>query len=75
MRVEEQVAIIYCGTKGLLKNVPVNKVKLFEKDYLSLLRDNHKDTLDIIKQGQMNDEVTAVLDKAAAEMAARYSEK
>ncbi|HUW92353.1 MAG TPA: F0F1 ATP synthase subunit alpha, partial [Bacteroidales bacterium] len=75
MKVEEQVAIIYCGTKGLLKDVPVHKVKLFEKDYLSLLRDNHKDTLDIIKQGQMNDEVTAVLDKAAAETAARYSEQ
>ncbi|MCJ7820176.1 MAG: F0F1 ATP synthase subunit alpha, partial [Bacteroidales bacterium] len=72
MKVEEQVAIIYCGTKGLLRDVPVNKVKLFEKDYLSLLRDNHRETLEIIKKGQMNDEVAAVLDKVAAEMAARY---
>ncbi len=72
MKVEEQVAIIYCGTKGLLKDVPVNKVKLFEKDYLSLLRDNYSETLEIIKKGQMNDEVTAVLDKAAAETASRY---
>ncbi|HSO77086.1 MAG TPA: F0F1 ATP synthase subunit alpha [Bacteroidales bacterium] len=73
MKVEEQVAIIYCGTRGLLKGVPVNKVKLFEKDYLDFLKDNHRDTLDSLKKGVINDEITTVLDKVAAELVARYS--
>jgi F-type H+-transporting ATPase subunit alpha len=75
MKVEEQVAIIYCGTKGLLKDVPVHKIRLFEKDYLDLLKAGHPDTLDAIKRGIINDEVTAVLDKAAAETVLRYSNR
>jgi F-type H+-transporting ATPase subunit alpha len=35
--VEDQVAIIYAGSKNLLRNVPVNKVKEFEKDFLEFL--------------------------------------
>ncbi len=75
MKVEEQVAIIYCGTKGLLKDVPVHKIRLFEKDYLDLLKASHSDTLDTLKKGVINDEVTAVLDKAAAEIVTRYSNR
>lgn len=75
VKVEEQVAIIYCGTKGLLKDIPVNKVKLFEKDYIDHLRDNHADTLKTLKEGVINDQVTGVLDKAASETASRYMSK
>ncbi len=75
MKVEEQVAIIYCGTKGLLKDVPVHKIRLFEKDYLDLLKAGHADTLEALKKGVINDEVTAVLDKAAAETVSRYSNR
>jgi F-type H+-transporting ATPase subunit alpha len=75
VKVEEQVAIIYCGTKGLLRDIPVNKVKLFEKDYIDYLRDNHADTLKTIKEGVINNDVTGVLDKAAAEIASRYKSK
>ena len=73
VKVEEQVAMIYCGTKGLLKEVPVQKVKLFEKDFIDLLKDNYKETLETIKKGVINDEVTTVLEKAAAEISRRYS--
>jgi F-type H+-transporting ATPase subunit alpha len=73
--VEEQVAIIYCGTRGLLKDIPVHKVKLFEKDYIDYLRDNHADTLKTIKEGTINDEITGVLDEAAAEITRRYKSK
>ena len=73
MKVEEQVAIIYCGTKGLLKSVPVNKVKDFENDFLAFLRSNHSDVLETIRKGVINDEVTGVLDRAALETAGRYS--
>jgi F-type H+-transporting ATPase subunit alpha len=75
VKVEEQVAMIYCGTKGLLREIPVNKVKLFEKDYIDYLRDHHADTLKTIKEGVINNDVTGVLDKAAAETALRYKSK
>jgi len=70
--VEDQVAIIYAGSKNLLKNVPVNKVKEFEKDYLSYLNAKHRDTLDILKSGKLTDEVIATLEKVAADLSAKY---
>ena len=72
---EEQVAIIYCGTKGLLRDVPVHKVKLFENDFLAFMRDNHGDVLETIKNGIINDEVTGILDRAAADVASRYQSR
>jgi len=71
--VEEQVAMIYCGTKGLLKKVPLNKVKEFEKEYLEYLKAKHSDTLLALKNGKYTDAETSVLASAAAEMTARYS--
>ncbi|MDE0721842.1 MAG: F0F1 ATP synthase subunit alpha [Flavobacteriales bacterium] len=71
--VEEQVAMIYCGTKGLLKNVPLNKVKEFEKEYLEYLKVKHSDTLLALKNGKYTDAETNILASAAAEMTARYS--
>jgi F-type H+/Na+-transporting ATPase subunit alpha len=70
--VEDQVAIIYAGSKNLLKNVPVNKVKEFEKDFLSYLNATHRSTLDALKAGKFTDEITDVLEKAAAEISAKY---
>src|SRR5690606_26916609 len=60
--VEDQVAIIYAGSKNLLRNVPVEKVKEFEKDYLEFLNNKHRDTLDQIKSGKFTDEITGVLE-------------
>ena len=71
--VEEQVAMVYCGTKGLLKKVPLNKVKEFEKEYLEYLKLKHSDTLLALKNGKYTDAETSVLASAAAEMTARYS--
>ncbi|MHC5201037.1 F0F1 ATP synthase subunit alpha [Myroides sp. LJL119] len=70
--VEDQVAIIYAGTKNLLRNVPVNKVKEFEKDYLEALNSRHRDTLDALKAGKYSDELTAVLEKVAKEVSSKY---
>jgi F-type H+-transporting ATPase subunit alpha len=72
-KVEDQVAIIYAGTKGLLRPVPVNKVREFEHDYLQLLNAQHKDTMLALKAGKFSDEITAVLDKVARDLASRYS--
>src|SRR5690554_6030405 len=70
--VEDQVAIIYAGSKNLLRNVPVNKVKEFEKDYLEYLNAKYRSTLDELKAGKFTDEITSVLETAAKETAAKY---
>ncbi|MGG8496152.1 F0F1 ATP synthase subunit alpha [Tenacibaculum sp. TC6] len=71
--VEDQVAIIYAGSKNLLRNVPVNKVKEFEKDFLQYLNAKHRDTLDALKAGKLTDEAIAVLEDAAKEISAKFS--
>ena len=65
MPVEKQVAIIFCGTNGLLSNVPIDKVKDFESQYLNLLEVKHKDVLDQLKQGVVNDEIRNTLKEEA----------
>ncbi|HEY4788459.1 MAG TPA: F0F1 ATP synthase subunit alpha, partial [Bacteroidales bacterium] len=72
LTVEKQIAIIYCGTKALLRDVPVNKVKEFETDYLDYLEMKHKDVLKQLKEGQFNDDITKVLEQAVAEISAKY---
>ena len=71
--VEEQVAMVYVGTKDLLKKVPVNKVREFEGEYLSYLKAKHSDTLDALKNGRYTDAETSALESAAAEITARYA--
>ena len=71
--VEEQVAMVYVGTKDLLKKVPVNKVREFEGEYLSYLKAKHSDTLDALKNGKYTDAETSVLESACAEITARYA--
>ena len=70
--VEKQVAIIYCGTMGLLKDVPVNKVKNFESDFLELLELQHRGVLDSLRDGILNSEITDVLEKVAADVVLKY---
>ena len=70
--VEDQIAIIYAGSKNLLKDVPVEKVKEFEKDYLEYLNAKHKDMLDTLKAGKLTDEVTDTLVSVAKELSAKY---
>jgi F-type H+-transporting ATPase subunit alpha len=70
--VEKQIAIIYVGTKGLIQNVPVAKVKEFEKEFLTLLESQHSDVLAALKAGQFTDELTDVLAAKAKEIAAKY---
>ncbi|MDY8138711.1 F0F1 ATP synthase subunit alpha [Aquimarina sp. 2201CG5-10] len=70
--VEDQIAIIYAGSKNLLKDVPVNKVKEFESDFIEYLNAKHRDTLDTLKAGKLTDEVTDVLLSACKEISAKY---
>jgi len=71
-RVEQQVAIIYCGTKGLLKDVPVKKVKEFEADLLSIMEAQHKPALESLKKGELKDEVLAEIEKLAKHLSEKY---
>ena len=74
MPVEKQVAILYCGTHGLLKDVPLDKVKEFERSFLEQLEMNHRnDVLDILKTGVINDEVTQKIEETAAMVAKMFS--
>jgi F-type H+-transporting ATPase subunit alpha len=70
--VEDQTAIIYAGSKNLLKDVPMDKVKEFEADFLAYLKAKHSDTLATIKSGKLTDEVVDVLSNAAKEISAKY---
>jgi F-type H+-transporting ATPase subunit alpha len=72
MTVEKQVAIIYCGTKGLLRDVPVNKVKEFENEFLALVEAQHSATLEAIRKGSIDESVTSVLEKVASELTPKY---
>ncbi|MCU0455382.1 MAG: F0F1 ATP synthase subunit alpha [Bacteroidales bacterium] len=70
--VEKQIAIIYCGTMGLLRDVPVGKVKEFEKEFIEFLELSHRDVLDKLREGVINNDITAVLEKVAAELSSKY---
>ena len=70
--VEDQVAIIFAGSKNLLRKVPVNKVKEFERKYIDFLIAKHKKTMETIKSGKLTDDVISVLTKAADELSSTY---
>ena len=71
-KVEDQVAIIYAGSKNLLKDVPVDKIKEFESDYIQLLNSKHSKVLKEIKQGKLSDNVIDTLEKVCSELVSRY---
>jgi F-type H+-transporting ATPase subunit alpha len=72
LAVEKQVAIIYLGTKGLLRDVPVNKVTEFEAEYLGILDAKYKNILAELKAGKLTDEVIATLEKVGSELSKKY---
>ena len=68
MSVEKQTAIIYCGTNGLINNVPVDKVKAFEERFLAVLENSHKNILDELAAGKLTDEVKSTLESVSADV-------
>lgn len=70
--VQDQVAIIFAGSKNLLRKVPVDKVKEFERKYIDFLNTKHKKTMETIKSGKLTDEVVEVLTKTAEELSSTY---
>ncbi len=72
MSVEKQIAIIYCGTRGLLSEIPVEKVKEFEIEFLEYMELRHKDTLSALAQGKLSDEITGTLETTAKEIVEKF---
>ncbi|MEA3461173.1 MAG: F0F1 ATP synthase subunit alpha [Bacteroidota bacterium] len=72
MPVEKQVAIIYCGTQGLLSDIPVEKVKAFEIEFLEYMELKHKDTLATLAKGKLSDEITDKILAAAKEIVEKF---
>jgi len=72
MPVEKQIAIIYCGTKGLLKNIPVERIQDFQEELLHILEVDHNEVLDRIKNGSLETDDAMILERLAAEIAVKY---
>ena len=76
MPVGEQIAILYCGIHGLLRDVPLEKVTEFQELFLEQLRNNYQTTvIDVLASGNINDEVTTLIEKVAADIALTYKNK
>jgi len=70
--VEDQVAIIYAGSKNLLRDVPVEKVKEFENDFIEFMNAKHRDVLDLLKAGKLTDKVTDTLNEVCKDLTGKY---
>ncbi|MBM77368.1 MAG: hypothetical protein CL846_02695 [Crocinitomicaceae bacterium] len=73
LTVEEQVAIIYCGSTGILSDIPVNKIKVFEEDFLQVMKNSHRAELDVLKSGKLTSEVTDVIRKVVSDLSGKYA--
>ncbi len=74
LRVDQQVAIIYLGTKGAVNSVPVNKVRQFEAEFLEVLENKHKDLLNNLGAGKIDDAITSQLEEVAKQVANNYKD-
>jgi F-type H+/Na+-transporting ATPase subunit alpha len=72
MSVEKQVAIIYCGTKGLLQKVPTSSIQDFELEFLHHLEQKHANVLANLRDGILNDDITNILENSCSEIARKY---
>ncbi|TAJ15240.1 F0F1 ATP synthase subunit alpha [Marinilabiliaceae bacterium JC017] len=72
VKVEDQVVLIYCGTQGLLRDVPVESVKKFEKEYIENLEIHHPEVMKSLREGIIDDEITRVLTVMAKEVAQHF---
>ena len=71
--VEDQVAMIYAGTENLLKDIPVAKVRAFQKDYVDTLKSVYPEVMSALKAGKIDKDLTDVLKKVATELVAKYN--
>jgi F-type H+-transporting ATPase subunit alpha len=73
--VEQQIAIIFCGTRGLLRNIPVHRISHFETEYLNFMLSHHKEVLARLREGKLDDADTKTMEKLAQDISKKYEEK
>ena len=73
VRVEDQVAIIYAATNGLLDNVPVKRVREFEKEYTQTMASRYPEVLKALKAGKLEDTGIKAMREVAKDVSARYA--
>ena len=71
-RVEEQIAILYCGTKGLISSVPTKRVKDFESEYLTVMKEKYAKEMADLASGKLTDDAIKAMESTAAEVSKRY---
>jgi F-type H+-transporting ATPase subunit alpha len=73
MRVREHLAILYCGTHGLLRDLPLEKVSDFQSNFLEILKTNYKESvIDMLAAGQLTEEVCQTIEKVASDVASQF---
>ena len=72
MPVGEQIAILYCGTRGLMHDVPVEQVRECQEAFLDKLRSTHQDVIDFLASGQIDEKATKTIEDVMADIAAQY---
>ena len=72
MPVGEQIAILYCGTHGLMAPVPVEKIRECQDTFLEAMRTQHQDVIDFLGNGNIDDNATATIEKVMADVAGQY---
>ena len=73
MAVEKQIAILYCGTNGLLRHVPIDKIHDFETEFLRTLEMQYQtEVFDVLKKGVINEDVENIIKKVAKDTASQY---
>jgi F-type H+-transporting ATPase subunit alpha len=72
LKVEEQIAIIFCGVKGLLQKVPTSRIRNFETEYLQTMRESHQDVLNTLKSGKIDDSIMKTLEEVCEEVCRKY---
>ena len=73
MPVGEQIAILYCGTHGLMASVPVDKVRECQDSFLEVMRTSHADVIDLLGSGKIDDSATATIEKVMADVSGQYA--
>ncbi len=72
VKIEHQIALIYCGTKELLRGIPISKVKNFETDFIELMEMQNREVLDELRKGILTEKETKTIEQVAAEIVERY---
>ncbi len=72
MKVEEQIAIIYCGTKGLVNSVPVKNINKFQESFIRVMHEKKEDVLTELRKGKYTEDVTKAIEEIALEVSKQF---